>query len=224
MEAITTHLGWAGDRRLGAVVAQSLAVAATQFATAEITQYTNEAAWRAAAGPVTTIGTPDIPPVSSFDDHFIDSGLILGGVLGTALPEWIAPLWGLPAGTTVFSGGGSFAANFRFTEPISAFAMEWAFTEYELVDLFLGNAYLGSFIWTPQELSVENPPFHAFTSTVAFDRVKVRAMWTPWTPQYGRAVHFTQIVPAPAAGVALMCAMPLASRRRRRVPSWSSRA
>jgi len=201
------------DMRL-TVAALSAIACATQGANAELTQYTDQANWRLAAGLVNSIEAIDLPVVLP-EDHFIESGVTLGAVFSSIGPSWIEPLWGLPVGSRVFSGGGLAPMNFRFTAPVTAFSMEWAWREAVNYHLFKGDDLIGYGQWLPQELSLENPPFYGFTSTVEFDRISLQTYWSPSGGQYGRAVHFTQVVPAPAACLVLFCAFPRAVRRRR---------
>jgi hypothetical protein len=198
-----------------AIAALSAAEYAAQGANAELTQYTNQAEWRLAAGLVTSVEALDLPTVMP-EDYFIESGVILGNVYSSIGPSWIEPLWGLPVGSRVFGGGVSAPMDFRFTTPVSAFSMEWAWTEVVNYHLFKGDVLIGYGIWLPQQLSLENPPFYGLTSTLEFDRISMQVYWEPWMGQYGRAIHFAEVVPAPAVGLALFCALPRATRPRRR--------
>ena len=74
-------------------------------ASASITQFTDEASWRAAAGATTTIGVPDIPP-GTHPEAFAGSGLQSVSLYGRTLGlghEDVAYALGVPLGTTVFS-------------------------------------------------------------------------------------------------------------------------
>ena len=204
-------------RALGRHTALGLAVAGawTVGASAAITQFTDEASWRAAAGATTTIGVPDIPP-GTHPEAFAGSGLQSVNLYGlTLVPpmEHVAYALGVPMGTTIFAGGGS-DLSYTFAAPINAFAQQWLYYQRQTLILLNQGSIVGSFQWFP------DPPdpwpatkFYGFTSTVAFDQVY---SFNFNLPHYGTQIMFTQIVPVPAGGLCLLGLMAGGRCRRRR--------
>ena len=203
-------------RARGCHTALGLAVAVvwTVGASAAITQFTDEASWRAAAGATTTIGVPDIPP-GTHPEAFADSGLqsvsLYGRTLGLGYED-VAYALGVPLGTTVFSRTAD--SIYTFSTPINAFAQQWLYYQRQTLILLNQGSIVGSFQWFP------DPPdpwpatkFYGFTSTVAFDQVY---SFNFNLPHYGTQIMFTQIVPAPAGGLCLLGLMAGGRCRRRR--------
>ena len=98
-------------------------------ASASITQFTDEASWRAAAGATTTIGVPDIPP-GTHPEAFAGSGLQSVSLYGRTLGlghEDVAYALGVPLGTTVFSRTAD--SIYTFSTPINAFAQQWLYCQ-----------------------------------------------------------------------------------------------
>ena len=183
-------------------------------ASASITQFTDEASWRAAAGATTTIGVPDIPP-GTHPEAFAGSGLqsvsLYGRTLGLGYED-VAYALGVPLGTTVFSRTAD--SIYTFSTPINAFAQQWLYYQPQTLILLNQGAIVGSFQWFP------DPPdpwpatkFYGFMSTVAFDQV-YSFNWS--LPHYGTQIMFTQIVPAPAGGLCVLGLMAGGRCRRRR--------
>ena len=183
-------------------------------ASASITQFADEASWRAAAGATTTIGVPDIPP-GTHPEAFAGSGLqsvsLYGRTLGLGYED-VAYALGVPLGTTVFSRTAD--SIYTFSTPINAFAQQWLYYQPQTLILLNQGVIVGSFQWFP------DPPdpwpatkFYGFTSTVAFDQV-YSFNWN--LPHYGTQIMFTQIVPAPAGGFCLLGLMAGGRCRRRR--------
>ena len=183
-------------------------------ASASITQFTDEASWRAAAGATTTIGVPDIPP-GTHPEAFAGSGLRSVSLYGRTLGlghEDVAYALGVPLGTTVFSRTAD--SIYTFSTPINAFAQQWLYYQPQTLILLNQGSIVGSFQWFP------DPPdpwpatkFYGFTSTVAFDQVY---SFNINLPHYGTQIMFTQIVPAPAGGLCLLGLMAGGRCRRRR--------
>lgn len=183
-------------------------------ASASITQFTDEASWRAAAGATTTIGVPDIPP-GTHPEAFAGSGLQSVSLYGRTLGlghEDVAYALGVPLGTTVFSRTAD--SIYIFSTPINAFAQQWLYYQPQTLILLDQGSIVGSFQWFP------DPPdpwpatkFYGFTSTVAFDQVY---SFNFNLPHYGTQIMFTQIVPAPAGGLCLLGLMAGGRCRRRR--------
>jgi hypothetical protein len=203
---------------LGRHTALGLAVAGvwSAGASASITQFTDEASWRAAAGATTTIGVPDIPP-GTHPEAFAGSGLQSVNLYGlTLVPpmEHVAYALGVPMGTTIFAGGGS-DLNYTFSAPINAFAQQWLYYQPQTLVLYSQSTVVGYFQWVPD---VPDPwpatKFYGFTSTVAFDRVF--SFSSSYQPYYGTQIMFTQIVPAPAGGLCVLLGGAFARRRRLR--------
>ncbi len=196
---------------LAALVAVSAVASA---ADAALTNYADEASWRAAAGAVTTVAAPNIPS----GQFYLPELGIGGGVGGTPIPSFLVDPWGLPAGTNVLRAGVDFqvwSRSFVFTQPIAtAFAIDWLFRpEQDIlgVDVYFGSTLVGSMSWEPPTSDFAGPPrFYGFTSTLPFSRVVLVGTHV----SFGRSVMFTQI-PAPGA-VALFALAPLAAVRRRR--------
>jgi hypothetical protein len=201
---------------LGRHAALGLAVAGvwSAGASAAITQFTDEASWRAAAGATTTIGVPDIPPAFP-QGAFAGSGLqsvVLGGLsLGLGYED-VAYALGVPLGTTVFASTAD--SIYTFSTPINAFAQQWLYYQPQTLILLNQGSIVGSFQWFP------DPPdpwpatkFYGFMSTVAFDQV-YSFNWS--LPHYGTQIMFTQIVPAPAGGLCVLLGGAFARRRRPR--------
>lgn len=183
-------------------------------ASASITQFTDEASWRAAAGATTTIGVPDIPP-GTHPEAFAGSGLqsvsLYGRTLGLGYED-VAYALGVPLGTTVFSRTAD--SIYTFSTPINAFAQQWLYYQPQTLILLNQGSIVGSFQWFP------DPPdpwpatkFYGFTSTVVFDQVY---SFNFNLPHYGTQIMFTQIVPAPAGGLCLLGLMAGGRCRRRR--------
>ena len=201
---------------LAALVAVSaVASALATAANAALTNYADEASWRAAAGAVTTVAAPNIP---SGVLYLPQLGIVADGVYGGPIPSFLVDPWGLPAGTNVLGAGVDFqvwSRSFVFTQPIAtAFAIDWLFRpEQDIlgVDVYFGSTLVGSMSWEPPTSDLAGPPrFYGFTSTLPFNHVVLVGTHV----SFGRAVMFTQI-PAPGA-VALFALAPLAAVRRRR--------
>jgi hypothetical protein len=183
-------------------------------ASATITQFTDEASWRAAAGAATTIGVPEIPPAFP-QGAFAGSGLQSVNLYGLTLGlghEDVAFALGVPLGTTVFADAGD--AIYTFASPINAFAQQWLYYQRQTLVLLNQGTVVGSFQWLPDP---PNPwpatKFYGFTSTVAFDQVY---SFNINLPHYGTQIMFTQIVPSPAGGLPLIGLMASGRRSRRR--------
>ena len=207
--------GMRAPSSLAALVAVSaVASALATAANAALTNYADEASWRAAAGAVTTVAAPNIP---SGQLYLPELG-IGSSIVGTPIPSFLVDPWGLPAGTNVLRAGVDFqvwSRSFVFSQPIAtAFAIDWLFRpEQDIlgVDVYFGSTLVGSMSWEPPTSDFAGPPrFYGFTSTLPFNHVVLVGTHV----SFGRAVMFTQI-PAPGA-VALFALAPLASTRRRR--------
>jgi hypothetical protein len=201
---------------LAALVAVSaVASALATAANAALTNYADEASWRAAAGAVTTVAAPNIP---SGGLYLPQLGLD-AAVVGTPIPSFLVDPWGLPAGTNVLRAGVDgqvWSRSFVFSQPIAtAFAIDWLFRPEFVqalgVDVYFGSTLVGSMSWEPPASAFPGPTrFYGFTSTLPFSRVVLVGTHV----SFGRSVMFTQI-PAPGA-VALFALAPLVARRRRR--------
>ena len=197
------------------VLASSIAALCTATpAAAALTHYANEASWRAAAGATTTIAVPNIPQGAI---NMQQLGLSSAGAAGVSIPPFLVGPWNLPAGTTIMQVGtsGVWSVPWNFTQPITAFAIDWLFnpgiqTGVLGADVYLGTTHVGSVGWQPASQIPGPPRFYGFTSSLPFNRVVITAQGQSW----GRAVMFSQI-PAPSA-LALLALAPLATRRRRR--------
>ena len=181
---------------------------------AALTHYADEASWRAAAGATTTIAVPNIPQGAI---NMQQLGLSSAGAAGVSIPPFLVGPWNLPAGTTIMQVGtsGVWSVPWNFTQPITAFAIDWLFNPYMLpgtlgASAYLGTTHVGSVFWQPASQIPGPPVFYGFTSSQPFNRVVITAAGTSW----GRAVMFSQI-PSPGA-LALLALAPLATRRRRR--------
>jgi hypothetical protein len=193
-------------------VASALATAAN----AALTNYADEASWRAAAGAVTTVAAPNINlPTGSL--YLPELGLAAS--IGVApIPSFLVDPWGLPAGTNVLGAGVNgqvWSRSFIFSQPIAtAFAIDWLFRPEFVqalgVSAYFGSTHVGSLFWDPASAFPGPTRFYGFTSTLPFSRVVLVGTHV----SFGRSVMFTQI-PAPGA-VALFALAPLASTRRRR--------
>jgi hypothetical protein len=190
-------------------VASALATAAN----AALTNYADEASWRAAAGAVTTVAAPNIP---SGGLYLPQLGLD-ASVGGVPIPSPFVDPWGLPAGTNVLRAGVNgqvWSADFNFAQPVAtAFAIDWLFHPAQQtlgVSAYFGSTHVGSLFWEPASAFPGPTRFYGFTSTLPFNQVILVGTQVSW----GRSVMFTQI-PAPGA-VALFALAPLASTRRRR--------
>ena len=201
---------------LAALVAVSaVASALATAANAALTNYADEASWRAAAGAVTTVAAPNIP---SGELYLPELGLD-ASIIGTPIPSFLVDPWGLPAGTNVLGAGSistPWSRDFVFAQPIAtAFAIDWLFNESFWPGQYSARFYRGSTLIGSVNLEgsdgIPGPTkFYGFTSTLPFSRVVLSGI----SVSYGRAVMFTQI-PAPGA-VALFALAPLAAIRRRR--------
>jgi hypothetical protein len=197
------------------VLASSIAALCTATpAAAALTHYADEASWRAAAGATTTIAVPNIPQGAI---NMQQLGLSSAGAAGVSIPPFLVGPWNLPAGTTIMQVGtsGVWSVPWNFTQPITAFAIDWLFNPYMLpgtlgASAYLGTTHVGSVFWQPASQIPGPPVFYGFTSSQPFNRVVITAAGTSW----GRAVMFSQI-PSPGA-LALLALAPLATRRRRR--------
>ena len=197
------------------VLASSIAALCTATpAAAALTHYANEASWRAAAGATTTIAVPNIPQGAI---NMQQLGLSSAGAAGVSIPPFLVGPWNLPAGTTIMQVGtsGVWSVPWNFTQPITAFAIDWLFnpgiqTGVLGADVYLGTTHVGSVGWQPASQIPGPPVFYGFTSSLPFNRVVITAQGDSW----GRAVMFSQI-PSPGA-LALLALAPLATRRRRR--------
>ena len=209
-----------GCRHAAACIALSVlasGVAALCTATpvaAALTHYADEASWRAAAGATTTIAVPNIPQGAI---NMQQLGLSSAGAAGVSIPPFLVDPWNLPAGTTIMQVGtsGVWSVPWNFTQPITAFAIDWLFNPYMLpgtlgASAYLGTTHVGSVFWQPASQIPGPPVFYGFTSSQPFNRVVITAAGTSW----GRAVMFSQI-PAPGA-IAVLGLAALATRRRRR--------
>ena len=200
---------------LAALVAVSAAASAlATAANAALTNYADEASWRAAAGAVTTVAAPNIPSGLLYLPQL---GLSADPV-GTPIPSFLVDPWGLPAGTNVLRAGVDgqvWSRSFVFSQPIAtAFAIDWLFRPEFVqalgVSAYFGSTHVGSLFWDPASAFPGPTRFYGFTSTLPFNHVVLVGTHV----SFGRAVMFTQI-PAPGA-VALFALAPLAAVRRRR--------
>ena len=200
---------------LAALVAVSAAASAlATAANAALTNYADEASWRAAAGAVTTVAAPNIPSGLLYLPQL---GLSADPV-GTPIPSFLVDPWGLPAGTNVLGAGVDgqvWSRSFVFSQPIAtAFAIDWLFRPEFVqalgVSAYFGSTHVGSLFWDPASAFPGPTRFYGFTSTLPFNHVVLVGTHV----SFGRAVMFTQI-PAPGA-VALFALAPLAATRRRR--------
>jgi hypothetical protein len=200
---------------LAALVAVSaVASALATAANAALTNYADEASWRAAAGAVTTVAAPNIPAGLL---SLPQLGLASSGVGAGPIPSYLIDPWGLPAGTNVFGtgvDGQPWSRSFNFTQPIAtAFAIDWLFRpEADILgaSAYFGSTHVGSVFWEPASDFPGPTRFYGFTSTLPFNQVILVGTHI----SFGRSVMFTQI-PAPGA-VALFALAPLAAVRRRR--------
>lgn len=198
---------------LSALASGVAALCAATPAAAALTHYADEASWRAAAGATTTIAVPNIPQGAI---NMQQLGLSSAGAGGIPIPPFLVDPWNLPAGTTIMAagGGGVWSVPWDFTQPITAFAIDWLFNPGSSgwlgASAYLGTTHVGSVFWQPATQIPGPPKFYGFTSSLPFNRVVITAAATSW----GRAVMFSQI-PSPGA-VALLALAPLATRRRRR--------
>jgi len=199
---------------LAALVAVSaVASALATAANAALTNYADEASWRAAAGAVTTVAAPNIPAGPLYLPQLgLDASVGAGPI-----PSFLIDPWGLPAGTNVFGtgvDGQPWSRSFNFTQPIAtAFAIDWLFRPEAHIlgaSAYFGSTHVGSVFWEPASDFPGPTRFYGFTSTLPFSRVVLVGTHI----SFGRAVMFTQI-PAPGA-VALFALAPLVARRRRR--------
>ena len=210
----TRSLSGRGMRAPSSLAALVAVSAVASAADAALTNYADEASWRAAAGAVTTVAAPNIPSGLLYLPQL---GLSADPV-GTPIPSFLVDPWGLPAGTNVLRAGVDFqvwSRSFVFTQPIAtAFAIDWLFRpEQDIlgVDVYFGSTLVGSMSWEPPTSDFAGPPrFYGFTSTLPFNHVVLVGTHV----SFGRAVMFTQI-PAPGA-MALLALAPLAAIRRRR--------
>jgi hypothetical protein len=213
---ILSGRGMRAPSSLAALVAVSaVASALATAANAALTNYADEASWRAAAGAVTTVAAPNI--------NLPTGGLYLpelgfGAEVGVLpIPSFLVDPWGLPAGTNVLGAGVDgqvWSRSFVFSQPIAtAFAIDWLFRpEADIlgVSAYFGSTHVGSLFWEPASAFPGPTRFYGFTSTLPFSRVVLVGTHV----SFGRSVMFTQI-PAPGA-VALLALAPLAAVRRRR--------
>ena len=208
--------GMRAPSSLAALVAVSaVASALATAANAALTNYADEASWRAAAGAVTTVAAPNIPSGGLYLPQ-----LGLDAAVATfPIPSFLIEPWDLPAGTNVMGIGGwdgGWSSDFVFAEPIAtSFAIDWLFNESFWPGQYSARFYRGSTLVGTVNLEgsdgIPGPTrFYGFTSTLPFSRVVLYGAY----PTFGRAVMFTQI-PAPGA-VALFALAPLAAVRRRR--------
>jgi hypothetical protein len=210
----TRSLSGRGMRAPSSLAALVAVSAAASAANAALTNYADEASWRAAAGAVTTVAAPNIP---SGELYLPELGLD-ASIIGTPIPSFLVDPWGLPAGTNVLRAGVDgqvWSRSFVFSQPIAtAFAIDWLFRPEFVqalgVDVYFGSTFVGSMSWEPASAFPGPTRFYGFTSTLPFSRVVLVGTHV----SFGRAVMFTQI-PAPGA-MALFALAPLASTRRRR--------
>jgi hypothetical protein len=194
----TRSLSGRGMRAPSSLAALVAVSAVASAADAALTNYADEASWRAAAGAVTTVAAPNIP-----SGQFYLPELGIGGdVGGTPIPSFLVDPWGL-------------SRSFIFSQPIAtAFAIDWLFRPEFVqalgVSAYFGSTHVGSLFWDPASAFPGPTRFYGFTSTLPFNHVVL----TGTHVSFGRAVMFTQI-PAPGA-VALFALAPLAAVRRRR--------
>ena len=210
----TRSLSGRGMRAPSSLAALVAVSAVASAADAALTNYADEASWRAAAGAVTTVAAPNIP---SGGLYLPELGLD-ASVVGVPIPSPFVDPWGLPAGTNVLRAGVDgqvWSRSFVFSQPIAtAFAIDWLFRPEFVqalgVDVYFGSTFVGSMSWEPASAFPGPTRFYGFTSTLPFNHVVL----TGTHVSFGRAVMFTQI-PAPGA-VALFALAPLAAVRRRR--------
>ena len=180
-------------------------------ASAALTVYTDEAAWRAAAGgAISTIGVPDVPLSGAAAAHWSQShGISMPGMDGVTIEEWRAQVWGVPLGTVVLASH----SLVNFAAPVTAFALDWwvqpgndVAVQFSGPQGYLGyHLYFGPPTWETR--------FFGVISTVPITQVD---MSVDDTSNLTRRVMFTQIVPAPGA-LAVFAALfaPRTPRRRR---------
>ena len=199
----------------GAAKSAAFAIALGAFgptASAALTVYTDEAAWRAAAGgAISTIGVPGVPLAGAAAGHWSQSHVIsMPGMGGVVLEDWRAEFWGVPTGTVALADHDIV----YFASPVTAFALDWWVKPGNYVPVqFSGpQGYLGYInYWGP---STYETRFFGVISTVP---ITVVNMSVTNTPNLTRNVMFTQIVPAPGALAAFAAALlaPRIPRRRR---------
>jgi len=199
----------------GAAKSAAFAIALGAFgpaASAALTVYTDEAAWRAAAGgAISTIGVPDVPLGGAAAGHWSQShGISMPGMDGGVLEDWRAEFWGVPTGTIRLSSH----SIVYFASPVTAFALDWWVKPGNYVPVqFSGpQGYLGYInYWGP---STWETRFFGVISTMPITQVD---MSVTNTLNLTRNVMFTQIVPAPGALAAFAAALlaPRSPRRRR---------
>ena len=210
----TRSLSGRGMRAPSSLAALVAVSAVASAADAALTNYADEASWRAAAGAVTTVAAPNIP---SGGLYLPELGLD-ASVVGVPIPSPFVDPWGLPAGTNVLRAGVDgqvWSRSFIFSQPIAtAFAIDWLFRPEFVqalgVSAYFGSTHVGSLFWDPVSAFPGPTRFYGFTSTLPFNHVVL----TGTHVSFGRAVMFTQI-PAPGA-VALFALAPLVAVRRRR--------
>ena len=199
----------------GAAKSAAFAIALGAFgpaASAALTVYTDEAAWRAAAGgAISTIGVPGVPLAGAAAGHWSQShGISMQGMGGVVLEDWRAEFWGVPTGTVALADHDIM----YFASPVTAFALDWWVKPGNYVPVqFSGpQGYLGYInYWGPPTFETR---FFGVISTVPITQVD---MSVTNTPNLTRNVMFTQIVPAPGALAAFAAALlaPRIPRRRR---------
>ncbi len=197
-------------------IAALLPLTASPRAHGTIVSYSdeNQAAWWSDAGPVTTVGVPDIP-LESLYQQWLPLGLNLGGagLWGGIVPTFFEPHWSLPPGTTVFVGQGN-RAVINFTQPITAFSMNWLFLVPQDITFWHGASSVGGATLQAQESGVYSMLFYGITSTQPFNQIEFWD-WATYVSVWGTSMSFTTI-PTPNALAVFGLSSLLARRGRRR--------
>ena len=199
--------------RRGGLASVAATLALTTAASASVVNYTDRDAFLAAAGPVNSIGVPDMP-AGWPGSWAVPLGLDMSGTGMHGGPLWpeFASYWGVPQGTNVLIGPTT--STWQFSAPYAtAFALNALFLVPVSAYVFHGYTFLGSVSWGGMAEGDYAPRFRGLVSTTPFTRVVITDLPGTDAPVFVHTLMFS-VIPTPGAGLMLALAA-LAPRRRR---------
>ena len=209
------------------------ALAVAHAASGALVKHYDSAAWHAAAGPVTTISTLNMPlgPLSgggpANPQLWESQGLLLGGVFGGVtmgsqpggiIDASLAEVWGVPPTTSVLKGVEE-GFNVFLAQPTKSFSFEMGhFGWIGFGVFFTDGTYDGIYLNDLPDNFIFDPVFYGITSDKEFRELVVFvgdvSISGSYATSYTKSFSWGAPIPAPAAG-ALLGLAGLAARRRR---------
>jgi hypothetical protein len=214
------------------------ALAVAHAASGALVKHYDSAAWHAAAGPVTTVSTLNMPlgPIDSASPWGIpmsnpqpweNQGLRLGGVFGGVTmgsqyggitDDMLDVVWGVPPTTSVLKGIDE-VFNVFLAQPTKSFSFEMAhFGWIGFLLFFTDGTQGGVYLNDLSDNFIFDPVFYGITSDKEFYKLEVYvgdlSVSGSAATSYTKSFSWGAPIPAPAAG-ALLGLAGLAARRQR---------